>query len=400
MELKKINNIEVIGKTVAVRIDINLPFDRGEFKLNKRIREHAKTIVDLSNRKAKVVLLGHQGRKGKDDFVSLKSHAEFLEKICKKKIEFEPLNEWNKLKERIEKLKEGEILLLENVRFLDEELERPFDAKFIERLSTVCDYFVLDALSVAHREHASVVGLTKHLNSFMGNVLEREIIALEKLKESEKITFIIGGAKVKDSIKIMKYWLSKGRVERFLIGGAPATLFLKAILKHGIGNENEKYLDKIGANEYLDEVKEMLKKHGKLIEIPKDVVVELNGTRLEFDICGIKGSPKNTIPGSIKDIGPKTIERYSRELMHSKIIVYNGPMGVYEMNEFENGTREILNGIVKSKAYSLIGGGHTVSAAERFGIREDNFGYVSLSGKAFLQYLSGKDLPGLIALNK
>lgn len=391
--MKKINDVEVKGKAVAIRIDVNLPVKDGKIELNKRIKEHAKTINELSEKGARLIILGHQGKKGKEDFVSMDKHAELLEKISGKKIKFIDIIDFEKIREEIRGLKEGEILLLENIRFLEEETERPFNAKFIERLSTVCEYFVLDALSVAHREHASVVGLTKHLKSFMGSVLEREVKALERLKGAEKVTFIVGGAKVKDSIKIMKYWLELGKVERVLTAGALAILFLKAKSGTNVGKENEEYLEKVEGNEYLEEVKKILEKYSEKIEVPEDFVLDVQEKAEEFEI------KEGKIPhGAIKDIGPKTIQKYEKIIENSKMIVLNGPMGVYEQEEFETGTKKILYSIANSKGFSLIGGGHTISAIQKFGIREDNFGYVSLSGKAFLQYLSGRSLPGLVAL--
>ncbi|MDD5022790.1 MAG: phosphoglycerate kinase [Candidatus ainarchaeum sp.] len=396
--MKRINDVDVKGKTIAIRIDINLPMEKGEIKLNKRILEHAKTLKELSEKGARIVVLGHQGKKGKEDFISLRKHAKILEKLLGKEVKFSDLKDWESTNNEILNLKNGEILVLENVRFFEEETEHPFDAKFIIKLSVPCDYFVLDALSVAHREHASVVGLTKKLKSFMGNVLEREINALKKLHGEEKVTFIVGGSKLKDSIKIIKYWLENGKVDKLLIGGAPAILFLKAKLGSGIGEENEKYLKSIDADLYFEDVKKMLEKYERYLEIPNDAILDVDGRRVEFEIGSSKGSVKTEFPGAIRDIGPKTIEKYRRIIMDAKVIVMNGPMGMYEKEEFETGTRRILEAIANSKGYSLIGGGHTSAAVEKFGIREDNFSYISLSGKAFLEYLSGKELPGLVGL--
>jgi len=401
--MKRISDVDVEGKTVVIRIDINMPVKNSKVEINKRVIEHSKTLKDLSERGAKLVVLGHQGNKGKSDFVSLKEHSKILEGILNKPVCFDDLKDWNFTNKRILSMKNGDILLLENTRFDSEEKGSPFSAKFIEKLSILGDYFVLDALSVAHRNHASVVGLTKHLKSFMGNVLEVEINALEKLRSKKKITFVIGGAKVEDSIKIVKYWINRGNVERILFGGVPSILFLKA--KFGssvICGKNEEYLEKINGNMYLDMAKKLINSDigEKLIVLPSDVMVENKNKFGENTFDNVILSKDNFISGSIKDIGKKSSENYYNYLLDAETIVMNGPLGVYEQRGFENGTLRILEGIIKNKGYSIIGGGHTLSAINKFGIREDNFSYVSLSGKAFLQYLSGKELPGLVALKQ
>jgi len=390
--VKKINEIDVFGKTIAIRVDINLPVCNGCLQKNKRLIEHAKTLAELSNRGAKLVVLGHQGKKGKDDFLSMSDHAKFLREICGKEIKFMGVNNWDKIKNEIKNLNNRDILLLENIRFVEDETTRPFNANFLEYLSTLCDYFVLDALSVAHREHASVVGFSKKMKCFMGSVLEREINALKKLEGKDKIVFIIGGAKVEDSIEIIKYWLKSGKVDKILMGGVMGNLFIKAKYRE-IGINNEDFLKRIGADKYVQSAREILENYPNKVEIPADVVLEVDGFVIEQKVdFGME------ICGTIKDIGQATANKYSKIIEPAKVVVMNGPVGVYEEEGFENGTKKLLNAIVKNKGYSIIGGGHTISAIEKFGIREDNFSYVSLSGKAFLEYLSGKKLPGLVAL--
>ncbi|MBN2478412.1 phosphoglycerate kinase [Candidatus Micrarchaeota archaeon] len=392
MNFKSIKDIDVKGRKVAIRVDLNSPLDEnGKPLINKRIQKHSETIKELSERGARVIVLSHQGKKGKSDFRSLEEHISLLESLTGRKIEFSKKILGKETLEKINSMKDGDILLLENVRYLEEETEKPFDAEFVVELSTHIDFFILDALSVAHREHASVVGFTKFIPGFAGNVLREEIEALKKLDTYKgKITLIFGGAKASDSINIMEHWLVSGRAGKVLLGGCPATLFLLAAGK-SIGDSRE-YLEKTGSLELLEKVKEIYSKYKEVIEIPSDIAVVENGERKEY-------SADSAFKGSIGDIGKKTAETYSRIIHGSEIVVVNGPMGIYEIPELSYGTEKILRAIADSKAFGLVGGGHTASAIEKFGIREDNFGYVSLSGKAFLQHLSGKPLPGLLALN-
>lgn len=377
-------------------MDINLPIDKESKSvvINPRIRKHGETIKNLSERGAKLIVLGHQGRKGDEDFLSLNSHGKLLEEITGKSITFLGIENMNKVREEVKRMKEGGIILLENVRFVDAETKNPFEADFVNELAPLCDYFVLDALSVAHRAHASVVGFSKHENieSFVGNVLGGEIEALQKLEKSKSAVFVIGGSKVKESIEIMEKWLKEENAEKILLGGAPATLFLKVKLGK-IGTENEKFLEESEAIPLEARAKELFSKYSNKIEIPSDVVVEKQGKAIELQAT-------SAYEGAIKDIGHNTVEKYVAILLKAKTIVMNGPVGVYEVPEFENGTKKILEAIAMSKGFSVLGGGHTTGAIEKFEIREDNFGYISLSGKAFLAHLSGKELPGLVALKR
>jgi phosphoglycerate kinase len=292
----------------------------------------------------------------------------------------------------IESLRDGQILVLDNVRRLHCETEHPHgDGEIIHHLAPMADYYVLDALSVAHRKHSSVVGFSKKIPCFAGGILSGELEAVDQVRHGRDVTFIFGGSKVDDSFAVMKKWLSDGRAKEVLVCGALAVLLLHAE-GHNVADSLE-YLENSGLIEKVPEAKEMLRKFDGKIVLPVDVALSANMERKETDVKDIRS-------GQIWDIGRKTIERYKEVINNSHYIVMNGPAGVYELEDFAAGTRELLQTIANSDAFSLLGGGHTIAAIERFGIDKKYFSYVSLSGKALIEYLCGHDLPGLAALEE
>jgi phosphoglycerate kinase len=236
-----------------------------------------------------------------------------------------------------------------------------------------------------------VVGFTRTIPSFAGDVLAAEMEAVEKVRNSKDVTFIFGGSKVDDSFAVMKKWLADGRARQVMVGGALSVLFLRAA-GNSIG-DSESYLQDSGLAAHLPGAKEMLERFDGKIHMPVDVGLSVKMQRHEADAAGISS-------GQIWDIGPKTIERYVEAINNSHCIVMNGPLGVYEVAEFSKGTRAILDAISKSDAFSLLGGGHTITALEKFGIDKKDFGYVSLSGKALIEYMCGKELPAIAALHE
>lgn len=400
--MRKIADFDVRGKTVLVRVDLNCPLDAGRIMADTRIRAHAGTIRSLSEKGARVVVLSHQGRKGREDFISLEQHAKILHRIMGCDVVFVNDVVGEKARRAIERLKDGEILVLDNVRNLHCETEHPDgDGEIVHHLSPLADYFVLDALSVAHRKHSSVIGFSKHLPCFAGDILSAEIEAVDRVKHGKDVTFIFGGSKAEDSFKIMDQWLSDGRAREVLVGGALAVLLIRAA-GNDIG-ESEQYLKDSKLDDKVADAKKMLEKFDGKIVIPVDVGLSLKTPRPDTDsikIERIEADVSAIGKGQIWDIGEKTIERYVHVINNSHFIVMNGPVGVYEVDDFSKGTRALLEAIARSDAFSLLGGGHTVSAIERFGIDKKNFNYVSLSGKALMRYLCGKELVGLIALEE
>jgi phosphoglycerate kinase len=390
--MREIADYDVKGKKVLVRADLNCPVKGGKLIGDTRIRAHAGTIKELSDRGARVIVLSHQGRKGREDFLPLEQHAKALHRITGKDVIYIDAVVADKVRLAIESLRDGQILVLDNVRRLHCETEHPHgEGEIVHHLSPLADYYVLDALSVAHRRHSSVVGFSKHMPCFAGDVLAAELEAVDRVRHGNDVTFFFGGSKVEDSFAVMKKWLAEGRAREVLVGGALSVLFLHAS-GHSVGDSAE-YLKESGLVEKVPEAQQMLRDFDGKIVLPVDVALSIDMQRHEADVGSIK-------KGQIWDLGKKSIERYTEVLNNSHYIVMNGPAGVYELDDFSHGTRALLETVAKSDAFSLLGGGHTVSAIERFGIDKKYFSYVSLSGKALIEYLCGHHLPGLVALEE
>ncbi len=402
MEFLTLDDIVVSGKTVLVRVDINCPVDKntGKITAGERIEGHAKTIKELADKKAKVVVLAHQGRKGEYDYIALGQHSVMLSKYVEKDVRYVPDIFGEKAKKAISALEDGEILLLENTRFYDGETEEKTpeehsNGPMVQGLAPLADYFVLDAFSAAHRAHASVVGFTKSLTSAAGRVMESEVCSIGKAIQNPKkpCVFIVGGAKPEDSLKIMEVWLDRGVLDASLVGGVMGNLALVANGKD-IGKPSTEFLEKKGYLNLVERVVELLKKHSDKIVIPEDVAFEKNGERTEADVSILP------VEYPIRDIGSKTAERYAGIISGAGTIIINGPMGVSEEKGFESGTQRILEAIALSDGFSLAGGGHTIAAIDRLGINREDIGYISLAGKALMKSLLGKKLIGVEALKE
>lgn len=400
-EFLTLDDVEIKDKTVLVRIDINTSYDEKTRKISDsdRLREHAKTIKELADKGAKVVLLAHQGRKGDPDFIHLDQHAELLSDHVGKKAEFIDDVIGERAIEKIKSLKSGEILLLDNVRFLEDETEEKtpeehLKSQIVSKLSPIADIYVNDAFSASHRSHASIVGFSAALPTYAGRVMEKELLACQKVfKPEHPYVFILGGAKPDDCLEIMKFMFEKKVLDQALTCGVLGELFLLAKgFMHGKGTAD--YLSKKGFYKLIPEVKKILEKYEDKIEMPIDVAFESNKKREEISI---KELP---IEEQVLDIGKKTADKYSELIKKAKTIVVKGPAGVYENKGFEIGTKSILEAISKSKAFSLIGGGDTLVAIEKIGINKKKFSYISLGGGALITYLSGKSMPGIEVLQK
>ena len=389
--MRKINEIEVEGKTVIVRVDLNCPVQDGRITAHTRIYSHAGTIRNLSARGAKVVVLSHQGRLGRDDFIGLEQHAKVLEEILKKQIKYVDQVVGPKAVEAIKNLKSGEIVLLDNVRHLKCETSSPQGkGELVKVIGPLADYYVLDALSVAHRKHSSVIGFCEKLPCFAGQILADELDAVDIVRNGSDVVFVLGGSKVDDLFSIMKNWLSENHAKEVLVGGAVAILLLYASGRD-IG-DSMKYLEEKGLLDKKEEAKKMLDEYDGRIILPQDVAISVDSKRVEVDVDNIKGR--------ILDIGEKTMYDFYRRIMNAKYVVMNGPVGVYEDPKFAVGTKRILYALSKTKAFTLLGGGHTLAAIEKLEVDKDKFNYVSLSGKALIAYLCGEELPGIKALEE
>lgn len=384
------DDFDFLGKTVFVRPDLNCPFDEAAKKIEKseRVVAHAKTIKELSEKGARVVVFAHQGRKGDPDFIHLDQHAKLLSSEIGKMVLFVDDVCGEKAKAAIKSAKNGDIVLLDNVRFIDDETkyEKTGTSALTSSLSGLYDYFVLDAFSVAHRAHSSVVGF-REKPAIAGRVLQGELEALSKFRKPKRpFIAVFGGSKPDDSLGIAENWLASGKVGKILAGGVLGNLL---ILASGVElGASLSFLQGKKALDFLPKAKELLQKYPKKIVFPKDVMVDRGGVPKRVTI----GRLPSEFP--ILDIGPKTSAAFAKKIANAKTILINGPMGVYEKEQFADGTKSVLAAITSSGAYSLAGGGHTISAIDKYSSR-GKFGYVSLSGKALIEYLSGSKLPGV-----
>jgi len=402
MDFLTMNDFNFKGKTTILRVDINSPYDeeKGRIEVSERLVESAKTIKELSEKKAKVVVLAHQGRKGSPDFITLEQHANILSKLVGKKVKYVNDIIGEKAVNSIRSLKNGEIVLLENVRFLDEETiekspEEHSRGRLVMTLSPLADVFVNDAFSAAHRSHASLVGFTPVLPSVAGRIMEREVTLIKGIITTMKIskhdTFLLGGAKPEDPLNIMEYMLKQGTLENVLLSGIIGELFLIAD-GYELGKPTVDFLEEKGYLKCLPQVKKVLRKYRDNISMPIDVAIDVYGKRAEMNVEDLP------ISARIMDIGRKTLETYEKVISESVTVGMKGPPGVYEKRGFEVGTKIVLEAVGRSKAISLVGGGHTLSAMKKLGINKDMFSHVSLGGGALITYLSGKKLPAIEAL--
>lgn len=395
-----IDDLDVRNKVVLVRVDFNSEIDLKTKKVTSdvRIRAHGEsTIKDLSDKGAKVVVLAHQGRKGESDFIPMKQHSEILEKILNKPVQFVDDIFGIKAKNAIKNLKSSEILILDNVRGFDGETkkgtpEEHAKTDLVKNLAPLADVFVNDAFAAAHRAHVSLVGFTAILKSAAGRIMERELKSLSKAfeKPEKPCLFVMGGAKADDSLEISKYVLSNNIADTVLTGGVISQVFLAA-KGYNLGEKNIEFLSKKKVLGLIPGIKQLIQTYPKGIAIPKDLALIIKEKRKEI--------PIEELPTeySIFDIGEKTIENYKQLIREAKSIVLSGPMGVYEKTEFAIGTKKVFKEIANSKAFSLAGGGHTISALKQFGLTDD-ISYISTAGGALIEFLMGKKLPCVIAL--
>jgi phosphoglycerate kinase len=397
-----LDDVQVEDKVVLVRVDFNSPVDPESKKVldDSRIRAHGEsTIKELAEKGAKVVVLAHQGRKGDPDFIPLKQHAEILGKVLGKPVRYVDDVFGEKAKEAIKGLRSGEILVLDNVRNFAGETkegtpEQHAETELVKNLAPLADIFVNDAFAAAHRAHVSIIGFTAALPSVAGRIMERELKSLSKVleKPEKPCVFIFGGAKGDDSLEISRYVLGNNIADYVLTGGVIGQLFLAA-KGVDLGKPNMNFLEKKELMGLLPGIKDLMQKYPGKIKMPVDVAVEADGKRKEISVDAL---PTNY---QMFDIGAKTVEEYAKMIRNAKSIVVSGPMGVFERSEFIFGTKRIFEEIANSKAFSLAGGGHTIAALQELGL-SNKISYVSTAGGALIEFLMGKKLPGVVALEK
>lgn len=392
MDKMTLRDIEVNNKRVLVRVDFNVPLDEetGVITDDSRIRAVLPTIKYLIDHRAKVILCSHLGRpKGKVvDKLRLAVVAQRLSQILGQQVGSTEDCIGSEVETAVEKLKNGDVLLLENVRFHPEE-ERN-DASFAQALACLADIYVNDAFGTAHRSHASTVGVTKYLLSVAGLLLEKEVNALGSILDHPVHPFaaLLGGAKVSDKVGMIENIMTK--VDYILIGGGMAATFLKAkSYEVGLSLVEEEMLD-LAANLMKDATK-----RGVRLLLPIDVVVA-DGLSSEAKVNTV--AIDNISPSlRIVDVGPRTIKNFSEELQRCQTVFWNGPMGIYEIPQFANGTQAMAKLLASLDATTVIGGGSTAEVVTKSGLAS-KMTFVSTGGGASLEFLAGQTLPGVEAL--
>ncbi len=384
---------ELDGKIVLLRLDLNVPIKKGKITDETRIDKILPILKYLIDQKSKIVVISHIGRpKGKrDDDLSLEPVCKCLEIKLQKKIELIKDNIYNLNKKKLSEKFMNQIIFLENIRFYKEEEDN--DNDFSKQLASLGDIFVNDAFSCSHRTHASISEITKFLPSYAGLQLEIEINALKKVTKDIKkpTTCIIGGSKISTKIELIKNLIPK--FDNIIIVGGMANNILK-YKGHPIGNS----LREINCDAIISDIFKLSKNHSCSIVFPQDVVVG----KTNDGNAKIKQLNQVSNDDLILDIGPKTIETISRIIETSKTILWNGPAGYFENSHFARGSFEIGKKIAEknkfNKIFAVAGGGDTVALINSIGI-SNSFNFVSTAGGAFLEYLEGKELPGIRALN-
>ncbi len=397
---KTLDDFQVKDKVVLVRVDFNSEIDPNTKKVTSdvRIRAHAEsTIKELAEKGAKTVILAHQGRKGDPDYTPLKEHAALLGKILKCPVQYVDDVFGPKAQAAIKALKGGEILVLENVRSWDGEtktktVDEAAKTDLVKNLAPLADLFVNDAFAAAHRGHASMVGFTAVLPSAAGRIMERELKSLSRALEQPEhpCIYVMGGAKADDALEISKYVLDNGIADYVLVGGVTSQLFLSS-KGVDLGKKTMDFLAKKELTQFMPGIKALLAKYPDKIILPKDVALDDGGKRKEIAVA------KLPTELSIFDIGKKTVSKFADLISKANAIVVSGPMGVYENKEFNYGTKGVFTAIAESKAFSLAGGGNTIAAIQEYGLSK-KIGYISTAGGALIEFLMGKKLPGVVAL--
>lgn len=395
--MKGISSVNFAGKKVLVRVDFNVPVDENKkITDDTRIQEAMPTIKKLMSDGASIILMAHFGRPKKGGFepeLSLKPVVDYLSELLGQKVAFTQSLDFNDIKELADNLKQGEVMMIENIRFYPEETKG--DVELAKKLASLGDCYVNDAFGAAHREHSSTATIAQFFpnDKYFGLLMEHEIVNLTKLMNAptKPFTAIIGGSKISSKIDVIKNLLPL--VDNLIIGGGMSYTFAKANGKN-IGKsicEDDKI-------QVALDLQEEAKKQNVNLYLPVDI---LAGDAFSND-CNIKYCPEVNIPNELEgmDAGEKTRELFGKVILDSKTILWNGPVGVFEFENFAGGTNSIAKYIAEATdkgAFAAVGGGDSVSAIKKSGFA-DKISYISTGGGAMLEYLEGKTLPGIKAI--
>ncbi|QXO94812.1 phosphoglycerate kinase [Methanospirillum purgamenti] len=397
-KIKGLSDVDVSGKTVLLRVDFNSPIDpqAGVILDDKRFREHLYTIKALD--KAKTVIITHQSRPGKKDFTSLYAHAQRLSELLGKPVRFIDDIFGSYAQESIKKANIGDVIMLENVRFNAEEnlkLSGEESAKtvLIRNLARMGDIFINDAFGTAHRSQPTIVGLPEVLPAIAGLLMEREVENLSRVFQGapRPVTFILGGTKVDDSIDVARHVLLNGIADYVLAVGVVANIFLAA-KDFDIGKPSMDLIEQLGYTGQIEIARSILSQFNDKIVVPEHVAIKKDGVRVEMHVRDIPADCP------ILDLGSEGLIPCLDLIRSSRTVVLNGPAGLFEESDYSFGTYEIIKAAAEAE-FSVVGGGHTAAVIEKMGY-DSRFTHISTGGGACIEFLTGKKLPAIAALEK
>ena len=394
MKLLTLDDFDLKGKTIFLRVDMNCPIDPNTMEISgtRRIEEATETINAIKN--SKLVVASHQGRVGNKDYTGMEKHAEVLEKLLNRKIKYIEDVIGTTAQNEIKNLKEGDILLLDNLRLCAEENYEFSSADaaktiMVQRLQKLFDLCVLDSFPSAHRSHPSIVGFAHVLPACAGKIVEREVRKLDEIMMVAKAPHVIvlGGSKVGDRLEAVKMLIKKGRADHVLLTGLIGNVFMRAQarIKAPLGIEREE--------EVVAKAHALIGEYPDVFSTPVDVAIDKDGSRVEVDVRDLN---KEDI---IYDIGHKTVEHYNKMISGAGTVFISGPPGYFEKEQFSLGTKGILEGVANSMATTIVSGGHLTSALKRYGLVE-KIDHISTAGGALVLYLTGETLPMIQVLEE
>lgn len=401
-----LDEFELRGKTVLCRVDMNQPVDRqsGTLKSTARIEACVPTIRELSDKGAKVVLLAHQGSDIEyKNFYCTKPHAAVLGQLLGRPVQWIDDVCGPTARQMIRELKDGEILLLDNVRYVSEEQtlfemklqlthEQQAETLLVEKLAPLADLYVCDAFAAAHRDQPSLCGFEQVLPSAMGRLFEKEYCVISELMASpaKPCIFVLGGSKISDAFLMMETVLGSGVADAVLTGGLVGNILLAA-KGEAIGQGSLDFIYTSNYGEYIEKAKGIYAKYADRIVLPADLAYVQDGLRRE---CAVGSVPEDICA---VDIGSRTAKQYETVILQARTVFVNGPMGIFEKPETELGTRTVFEALGEAPGYTVVGGGDSVAAAAKYQVR-DKLGYVCTGGGALIRFLTGEELPVVRAL--
>ncbi len=387
-----LDDFDLKGKTVFLRVDMNCPIDPETMEISgtKRIEEATETIKSLEE--AKVVVASHQGRVGNKDYTGMDKHAKVLEKLMGKKIKYVEDVIGSAAQNEIKNLKNGEILLLDNLRLCAEENyeftpQEAANTIMVSRLSKLFDLCVLDSFPSAHRSHPSIVGFPHVLPACAGRIVEREVRNLDEIMTVAKAPHVIvlGGSKVSDRLEAIKLLIQNGRADHVLLTGLIGNVFMRAQgrIRYPLGIKRE--------DEVVAKAHSLIGEYPDVFSTPVDIAIDKEGERIEMDVRELE------IGDKIYDLGPKTVDHYSKLITGAGTVFISGPAGFFEKENFSYGTKGLLTAVANSMATTIVSGGHLTSALKKYGLAEQ-IDHISTAGGALVLYLTGEKLPMIKAL--